>query len=458
MNKNNSSENLINNLKKESIKQNYIITKISLLDILYKHNILKDMKKNINNIKDIEEIKESINSLEERIFNNINRLSLIYGESKVDKDLGVEYYKSIRNDIHSNITDLSRYLTEVAYINQLAEDKLKMKYKISTYNNNPNLEMFYKDVYSFLMDDPELFQEKLSNIITILPIKISKNKFFDILRRSLFDTLKDSSKQKVDIIIKRFKSVFNGTLELGYVDYVKKYFRIIQEFKHFDFKSSTKDEIKEVYLQTKQVIRELEILLNYFRQLGMLVNKFIIINLLKDSLNKDEKKDIISFIDNINNKTNNYYIDSISKLEKDLFAITTKYQNITRDIIEEDIIITQELENTYRKTELVLGYLKDYYIEKEELLFSSEGAVNESYLNQSIENLINFIDRNIKSMSNKNRKVRMKKILTLIDIPFKTPEDFFDYIKSSIEFDNDKNEVTYIMNEISKLMSKYKRI
>lgn len=446
---------LIKNIESASREQNLYIIKISFLDILYRKRIIENNAKNIENIfatlggkeKDIIQIKT-------KIFENIEKIDIIYREDSVDKNIGEEYFKNIRKEIHNLLIDLSRYLTEISYYHDIYYDLLSRK----NYHNNINInfEEFYNKVYEFLMKDESLLNEKISEIIWAVPIKISKVKYYDIIEKSFKNSFNNSSKEKVDILFKRFKSIFNGTLEWGYVDSFEMYFRIAQYFKDVDYKNLSKDELEKVFVESENNIKEIEQLIDYLREIGIIVNKFIIINILKDNLSLSEKKDITLFIRKIKNDSKNELLNRMKEMENSLIASTKIYQEITKELINNNINIDEKLQTLYKKTEKVLGYFKDYNIEREELIFQVDSIVDESYLDKSIENFIQFIDRNIRSMDNINRKIRMKKVLSILDIPFRNPDEFFDYLRSSIEFNNDRQEIQYIINEVYSIMSKYK--
>ncbi|MBS4540162.1 hypothetical protein GOQ27_16910 [Clostridium sp. D2Q-11] len=446
---------LKNSLKSASKNQNSVIIKLSFLEILYRKKLTNKYESDINRILDTLGLKgENIKEIKHKMIDKIDKIDIIYEENLVDENIGLEYFKNIRNDIHNILIDLSRYLTEISYYNNIYYDIISR----SEFDSNIriNFEEFYKEIYSFLMKDETLLNQKISEIVWTIPIKISKKKYYDIIENSFKYSFKNSSKKKVDILFKRFKSIFNGTLEWGYVDSFDKYFRLSQYYKDIDYKKLSTQELEKEYISSGEVIKEIEILLDYIRELGMITNKFIIINILKNNMSSSEKKDITKFINEINKNSEETLKDRIDTMEKLLISSTKEYQDITKDIINSNINIDDDLQSLYSTTEKVIGYLKDYFIESEELIFSKDEIVDQSYLNKTIDNFIQFIERNVRNMDNVNRKIRMKKILSLLDTPFRTPDEFFDYLKSSIEFNNDKEEIKYIFNEIYTIISNYK--
>ena len=56
-------------------------------------------------------------------------------------------------------------------------------------------------------------------------------------------------------------------------------------------------------------------------------------------------------------------------------------------------------------------------------------------------------------MSNIERKLRMKRLLSIMEFPFESPEDFMDYIKNSLDQrTTSNNEILIAINSLYYLM------
>ena len=119
MNKN----EIINNMINSSNEQNKVFLKLSILDILIREQIINN--NDINNIlKKLEDEGSKIKNIKKEVFKNVNKLKENYLN---DETLDINYYKQIRNDIHTNLIDLSRYLTEISYYNNIYYDILSRR-------------------------------------------------------------------------------------------------------------------------------------------------------------------------------------------------------------------------------------------------------------------------------------------------------------------------------------------
>lgn len=440
---------LTNNIKISSKNQNNVIMKLSILEIFFREkNIIKSEEKIRGIISNLEDQNTKIIELKTEIFNNIINIKDDF--SSISKK-NINYYIDIRNDIHKTLMDLSRYLTEISYYNNIYYDFLSRK---QFDKNIPiSFEDFYKKIYDYLMIDKMTINQKIAEVIWVIPMKITKQKYYSILSNSLKKSFKNLNKEKCGILFKRYKSIFNGTLEWEYVNAFDKYFRITQNYKEVDYKNISQEELDKNFIDSKNIIREIEDLLEFLRELGLIINKFIIVHMIIDEMDKEDKKKVEIFLQDLTKYDYKMLLNKSNEIESDLMKVTKVYQEDTQNIINNNIGIDKNLEDIYSKTEKILSYLNDYYIESEELLIKNDESIEQNYLDKLISNFIEFIERNIKNMDNTNRKIRMKKILTLLEIPFNTPDDFFDYLKSSIEFNNDRKEIQYIMNEVYNILN-----
>jgi len=439
---------LINNIKISSKNQNNVIMKLSILEIFFKEkNIIKNEEKIKDIIANLENQNTKILDLKTEIFNNIINIKDDFSNIS---EKNINYYIDIRNNIHKTLMDLSRYLTEISYYNNIYYDLLSRK---QFDKNIPiDFENFYKKIYDYLTIDKMTINQKISEIIWVVPMKITKQKYYSILSNSFKKSFKNLNKEKCEILFKRYKSIFNGTLEWEYVNAFDKYFRITQNYKEIDYKNITEEELDKNFIDSKNIIREIEDLLEFVRELGLIINKFIIIHMIIDEIDKEDTKKLEIFLEDLIKYDYKMLLNKSNKIESDLVKATKVYQEDTKNIINNNIEIDKNLKEIYSKTEKILSYLNDYYIESEELLIKNDELIEQNYLDKLIDNFIEFIERNIKNMDNPNRKIRMKKILTLLEVPFNTPDDFFDYLKSSIEFNNDRKEIQYIMNEVYNIL------
>src|SRR5699024_411299 len=106
----------------------------------------------------------------------------------------------------------------------------------------------------------------------------------------------------------------------------------------------------------------------------------------------------------------------------------------------------------------VLTYYNDIEFTRLDLLFSDKyEIVDKNYLVQLVDNLIQYMNRSISSMNNVERKVRMRRFLSLLQLPFEDMEEFFTYVEYS--FDETAigiEEILFTIDAINYLLDEYK--
>ncbi|MTI65400.1 MAG: hypothetical protein FH753_02240 [Firmicutes bacterium] len=456
INKENNTQ-LINDVVETNNSLLYNIKQIALLELLYKNIEVKfSIEKNKKMLKELGKEEKAIYRVHNKIDDKVKNINHGFSNNLNNE----ESLKKLRQETYRLLNGIYGYMTEISYCNEISSDILDKMKQAPPYE--ANLERFYKDIRNFLLKDKSKYNEKIIELIKIIPIRISKYKYYDILRSTIKNTLKDVNKEKVDIIIKRFKGIFNGTLEKDYGQMYDKYFIEAQKYRRFVYKNASFDNIKKVYNKTKNNINEIQSVIEIVRGSGLIVNRLLIISMINEL---DCKCQFEEFVDEslkeYRKLLNEKNLDSIlSYYEKELHSYNFNLSKLSEKYFSKYNNITNEkrkgnLEAKYVLTNNALIYLNDYYLENYKLLqFDEKDNQDINHLEQAIENLIKYIDRNIKSMSNLQRKVRMKRLLTLQEKPFDM-EDFILYLKNSVEY-LDKKERLATLNRVAGIMNKYK--
>ena len=85
-------------------------------------------------------------------------------------------------------------------------------------------------------------------------------------------------------------------------------------------------------------------------------------------------------------------------------------------------------------TKKTLTYYNDAKLSDYNILFpEDESLITQEYLEQIVDSLIQYINRSLSKMKNIERKVRMRKLLSHIELPFNGIEEFNNYIKYSLD-------------------------
>lgn len=423
-------------------------------------------------------IIEKIESKEEqeKLYSHYNSLlKLVYDldDSIKNQEDNLEKIKNIRKDLYKLSNYLKPYIIEISYINELANNYFN-KHMVEDKQDFGKLDQeilnkLYLDITNYIAKDSKdyyLFSKKISAIIRILPFRMTKARFLEIVEISLKRNLIQYPKEYVDHQIREYKRIFDGSMEPSYGTKFDKYFRKTQDIKQNNFKELNLEETKKTLEKSKVLLEEVEEIDLFITNLGILTNKLIVVfltsHLIKDSvlngkLISECKKSIDSFGKISYKEVRKKLNSEISTLEKDLFKTNEFLEKIGNEAIKRTEIVDEELNKELLFTKKVLTFYNDIIFEDEEILLLDEESfikpVEKSYLKEVLSNFIQYINRSISLMSNIERKLRMKRLLSIMEFPFESPEDFMDYIKNSLDQrTTSNNEILIAINSLYYLM------
>lgn len=434
---------------------------------LYLRTIIREDK---GLIEDIVEEESEFKKLYDNFMKEIIDLKPVISLTS-ENSLDVEEYKNIRKDIVKLLRCLSAYNTEISYAHEIAKDlayREFLKENASDMEKKIDYEKLIKNIQMFLSEDAKSIKDKVKDITSVLPVRVAKHKYYDMIANALNRSLKEASPEMIDTILNRYKTLFDGTREAEYGLYFDRYFRKAQEARNFDFKSSDEKELNDFYNDTLDTIDEINKVSNIIREFGIIVNRLIAISLLKDNIADNLKNpEIKALLTDWNNyldnpKTNqarvmNQYKKVFKELDKKFQETNDKLQRLTMENFNRKNKIDENLKTLLQRTQYVLSYINDYALEHEEIkeVEYYEPAGTE-YVEESVSNFVDFLDRTSKDLINLQRKTRMKRLLSLVDGVFPSPQDFFEYLANSINLTTKEEESVALANSILEVMNFYR--
>ncbi|SHH64095.1 hypothetical protein SAMN02745135_01489 [Caloranaerobacter azorensis DSM 13643] len=462
-------ENDLQNLYNEFLKKAGAIAFYDIVRDIILINRSVDEKREL--FEKLEKEGENVLDYFEKINDKALNIEIILGLSDIEDKLGEEYFRNFKDKIVDLIRCLDSYATEMSYSLEIASQLLGkelVKENNDYMDKAVNFERLYSDVFEFLMEDGITFQEKLNEIIRLVPFRMSKHKFYDIVRTSLLNYLNDFSEREVNDYIEELKNTFNGSLRLQYGKSFDYYFTKTQGYKKFDFKTANLNEIEKLKDEISKLLLEIYDLMEMLSSLGTIVSKFIVIEKTKkyltEDLNREDITEIIKRFKEVMKDENlekrqellliceekvNYIIASLDKLIK---LIDDKEKELKNDESKD------YLNNFYIEMIEIVSYLKDLgYEEIKPLSESDLKIVSDDYLEQAVDNFIQYIDRNLKDMTNIYRKVRMRRILSTLNGQFNSPEEFFEYLENSLKLNTSEEDLQLALYNIAELIISYEQ-
>lgn len=427
---------------------------------------------NTNLLLKLEKDGEKVNALYKKVHNILFEVNNKLEPQQLLNDLSIEYFFSLRDDVENLLVGLSGYITEISYVHEISREIIHREEVYRAYSQvieNVDTNKLYQKIYNFLIEDMSTLPQKIIEVVSAIPLKIARKKYYDLIKTATIQAFNGNSQERVNLNLDRYKSIFNGSMEFHYGQSFDYYFRKTHELKQLDLEGLTFEKAEKIYDNSVDVLSEVNVITSIIIQIGLLANRFIVLKMLEDKTSdKDdiELEEIINLWNRFNEdmkskieeKIANQCEDKINELERGLGEINGKFQELIERFYGNKGQLNETLDSEMLKTQKSLTYLNDVSIQKKELLFEeSNDTASASYIEESVNSFIDFLDRNIKKMGNKERKVRMRRLLCLIDNPFKNPDDFFSYLKSSLETNNSKRELIINANLIAEAMSRYKK-
>lgn len=435
-------------LELNTIQQNKIGTMSLYNSITEFINITNDIDNNIlDKIKSEDEMQlleeyykkiyKIIENIDERIKNTENELMEL---------------KDLRNGLEVLIEDIKPYIIEASYLAEnidyyLAINQTRVQY--GEFNiNQDEINNFIYGIMSYLTDtnrEYEEFIEKTSIIIGYLPFRLTKEKYFEIIQNALKRNLSNYSKYFVDHEIKNYKKNFNGSMEPSFGTKYDYYFRRVQELKkHKNIKSLGVDELSLYSQNAKVLMQEIEDVSYFIRDMGILVNKLIAVFMISSLDNSfsidwdtfDKWKEYLRDSQNKSKELVDVLNKKIKELEKDMMETNELLEKLIFESLNRNEVLEESINEKFLYTNKVLTYYNDAYFVSEEILFNNESdssTVDMIYLEQVLNNFIQFLDRTIRSMSNDERKIRMRRLLSILEFPFEKPDDLLVYLESCLD-------------------------
>ncbi len=129
-------------------------------------------------------------------------------------------------------------------------------------------------------------------------------------------------------------------------------------------------------------------------------------------------------------------------------------EGVTREDFFDDMLNEEMLFTKY-----VLTYYNDIDFTKDEVLFlANKEPIDIDYLEQLIDNLIQYINRSIIKMDNMERKIRMRRLLSSLELPFVNIEEFLSYVEYTLdERMVSKEEILFTIDALNYLLDELER-
>lgn len=380
----------------------------------------------------------------------MNKLNESIEYDKDDIDTILTELTEVREKVYKLLQIVSGYQIELSYIGQIVDEHgikimSKKDYANMFYSSN-DIEDLTKHIILSLekvKGDFNKYTSIISEVVLSLPLRVVKENYFSILKSSIKRNLVKLNKFDIEKIIDDYKKQFDSSIRDGYGTKLDYYFIEIQKLRKIDLSKKSLEELDAIVADIIKLTMETNELFEIVFSIGLNLNKLIVGLLLTHIPVSPGVKDIIkdyltTFVinkdSNATGKISNKIEKEINKIEKEINNSLDIFNKLNFEALNRKDFEDEELNEELLLTKQVLTIYNDVQlIDYNKILEVNEEVITDEILDQILDSLIQYINRSIINMSNIERKIRMRKLLSLIQLPFNNSDAFLDYIRYSLD-------------------------
>lgn len=400
---------------------------------------------------------ENVDSYIKECISDINSLAKRYiVDKEYDGDLRETDLKMI-NDMRDTIIKKMKVITSYVDNTQICEYVLnRVEYDVNGEATDVDVDELEDSIFSYIFkeNDKMLINSKIQMITAQLPIRMTKNKFFDILSDSL-SIYKTTDVKALDDFVLTIRSSAMLEKPEGFGVEYKDIYDDIETLKKCDFQNITATSFKESSDILKKISDRLNAIVTNYLMFIEIVNSMYAYILAMPYMENDGEytKSEHSIVGGVyeaisNNKAvsedvDNHLIDIEGRQEdimNDIIAyeaiindIKTKHKDIITAIMQEKIFESIYLIEKLQSSSLFIELDKDE---------DNSELVDNTYLSKCVNGLI----EEFKVLFSDNKKVInravMSMVIAVLPVFFNNQEEIKEYINYSLEHCSSKSELT----------------
>lgn len=376
---------------------------------------------------------------------------------------------TLRKDNMKRMDVLTTY-TDIFQIYEYVLNRIEYKYKENPYNIDD--EEFAREIlrYVFNTEDNFAINEKIKEIIGQLPVRMTKQKYFDLLAQSVH-AYKGAERDTFDTFIYMIRT--SAMLHKN-EDMDKSYPQLADKKRHLEklqFKNLSHEEFSEAYDMMKSAISTLEKETTIFITLQEIINAIYIILICYPyvGISQSEEHKAWDSAFEIISKVNARFLkgekeDLSEEIADRLSEIEGIQEEISYDLtILEDALYTVGMNYKKLTQSLMLDSLMQVLARSQKLnsdsifidldLIYEEGKVDELLINKEYNELKEQLSAAFDSLDRMVCRAIMANTLNKMPVFFSNRTEVMDYVRYTIEHCFDMHEKAASYEIINKIMS-----
>lgn len=460
------------NIKQGTNLKHSIPMYLRSLSFLYKS--FAEINLTMNYFMFYENFLESYSKMDEsqlRFLDKLNTLIYKYflGQNSNKKEKSLEEIKNLRDDIIGQMKILTNY-ADVFEVYEYVLERLKPRYEESLEGIDDNL--ILDQIINFIFEAKEQvdIKSRLSDVISQLPVRMSRYKFFDLIDNSfsIFRGESPSSLESYIYVLRTNAMLYKPKgMDQTYEDLEA--FR--KKLETVNYNDLGQEEFISLYENLSSISSELFVLTDYYYGLQEIVNNLFIyllnINVDSDTNERPTNKrydlaheSMYAVIEDINNHYNSKDLLEVNEeivnllnnavgIQEELLEDISQMESVFIDIrIKHDSILEEyDLENLYKYLENSQKFFSNslfFEINKTE----DNRALNDSEINEVKANLLLELEELFRKNSKYVNRGVIAKTLSKLPMFLRTKDEVEEYINNSLTQCRDLAEKTASINMI----------
>ena len=384
-------------------------------------------------------------------------------EGNVSKK-SIEEIESIREEVKAGVDAATAFLSAFENFNYVLSRKLPNKeYDGKEFDTDDEARKIL--TYIFEDDDNILINSKIQRVISELPIRYTKGKFFDIIETSV-DRYAGAEKKA----LKAFAYMVRQAGMIYDLDNMQKLYPELADefeyFKNFEFDKATKKQLLTESVKLNSTIARCSELTDDGILVMEVVNDLYAVLINWDSINKEDAEletEMITF-------TNESFVNedrSLEEFEAKVVEIFTKLEG-KLEAVYEDLMSYEgtlfDVQSRFVKEASEYGY-KDKYddlykcsILKQGSLFADLNDLEDTGLTETADldklkdTLKSEFDRIFNEVDRSVRRGIMAQVIGSVPVYFENRTEVMDYIRSSLASCNSREELVGTINAVTEII------
>ncbi|MBS4960067.1 MAG: hypothetical protein KHZ62_04500 [Clostridiales bacterium] len=396
------------------------------------------------------ELPKEISDIRNKINDFIINLEDILDADGIERTNALEQCLSLKKELVTIYGSVYRYFASWNVASALINDEVaKRRYKES-YTDKKAIEfgLFYQDCAQFIhsANDPMEQKRYLGQLLKCIPLKMTREKFFDVVKHSLFLAFAGQSEASIDHSLAAFESTCAPENTDSYGQFFPEIAQWLKENKAITPAILSDSELDEVYEEFNDVFDTLDHIESYFKDLFHDINSLMILFYLRFSFDDITERDVAyadyyyTVRDILTGEEDTTVLETLSaQLERAFEPIIDKANSINKK--ETRLLEQLDFDNLEEDTAKVLsaeGFIRScYYAELDSELFdfqpdSDAPEASLEFKNQKFDMFLSHMRQYYDNLPNNIRKSAMQILLSSLP-PALSVEEVMDMLKDAVE-------------------------